>query len=58
MAKISLRSGTIPKRERSLYADIELGQVIDPTLTYNREDTEDTLARVRAMVTKIEVLLL
>jgi HEPN domain-containing protein len=46
-----------PKRERSLYADIEFGQVTDPALAYSRQDAEDTLARTRAMVTKIEALL-
>lgn len=46
-----------PKRERSLYADIEFGQVTDPTLASSRQDAEDTLARTRAMVAKIEALL-
>jgi len=47
-----------PKRERSLYADMEFGQVMDPTLAYNqRQDAEDTLARTQTMVAKIEALL-
>jgi HEPN domain-containing protein len=47
-----------PKRERSLYADVEFGQVTDPTLAYSRQDAKDTLVRTRAMVTKIEALLI
>jgi len=47
-----------PKRERSLYADIEFGQVADPTLAYSQQDAEDTLARTRDLVAKIEALLL
>lgn len=46
-----------PKRERSLYADIEFGEVTDPSLAYSRQDAEDTLARTRAMMAKIETLL-
>jgi len=46
-----------PKRERSLYADIEFGQVTDPTLAYSQQDAEDTLARTRTMVTRIESIL-
>jgi HEPN domain-containing protein len=46
-----------PKRERSLYADIEFGQLSDPTLAYSRQDAEDTLARTRAMVARIEAML-
>ena len=47
-----------PKRERSLYADIEYGEVSDPTLEYTREDAEDTVSRVRSMVSEIERLLI
>ena len=36
-----------PKRERSLYADIEFGAVTDPALAYSRADAEDTMARTR-----------
>jgi len=46
-----------PKRERSLYADIEFGQVADPTLAYSRQDAEDTLRRTRMMVSQIRTLL-
>ena len=46
-----------PKRERSLYADVEFGQVSDPTLAYSQQDAEDTLRRTRAMVSKIRALL-
>ena len=46
-----------PKRERSLYADVEFGQVTDPTLAYSRQDAEDTLGRTQAMVKKIRALL-
>ena len=46
-----------PKRERSLYADIEFGEVSDPSLAYSREDAEDTLARTRGMVANIGALL-
>jgi HEPN domain-containing protein len=35
-----------PKRERSLYADIEFGAVTDPSLAYSRQDAEQTLARL------------
>jgi HEPN domain-containing protein len=44
--------------ELSLYADIEYGEVSDPTLEYTREDAEDTVARVRSMVSEIERLLI
>ena len=46
-----------PKRERSLYADIEYGRIADPTLEYSRQDAEETLARTREMVCQIESLL-
>jgi HEPN domain-containing protein len=46
-----------PKRERSLYADIEYGKVADPTLEYSRQDAEETLARTQKMVSQIESLL-
>ena len=46
-----------PKRERSLYADIELGEVTDPTLAYSRADAQNMLARTRGMVAEIEALL-
>jgi HEPN domain-containing protein len=46
-----------PKRERALYADIEFGEVSDPSLAYSRGDAEDTLARTRRMVTRIGALL-
>jgi HEPN domain-containing protein len=46
-----------PKRERSLYADIEFGEVTDPTLAYSRQDAENTLARTQQMVAQIEGLL-
>jgi HEPN domain-containing protein len=46
-----------PKRERSLYADIEFGEVTDPTLAYSRADAQNTLARTRGMVANIEALL-
>lgn len=49
----SLVAELYPKRERSLYADIEYGEVSDPTLEYNREDAEDTVARTRSMVSEI-----
>ena len=47
-----------PKRERSLYADIEFGEVTDPTLAYSQGDAEDTLVRTRTMVADIEALLI
>ncbi|MGA9349441.1 MAG: HEPN domain-containing protein [Anaerolineae bacterium] len=53
----SLVAELYPKRERSLYADIEYGEVSDPTLEYKREDAEDTMARARSMVNEIERLL-
>jgi HEPN domain-containing protein len=53
----SLIAELYPKRERSLYADIEYGEVSDPTLEYTREDAEDTVARTRSMVGEIERLL-
>ena len=31
--------------------------LMDPTLAYNRQEAEDTLARTRAMLAKIEALL-
>jgi HEPN domain-containing protein len=46
-----------PKRERSLYADIDFGEVTDPSLAYSRADAETTLARTRQMVAQIEPLL-
>jgi HEPN domain-containing protein len=46
-----------PKRERSLYADIEFDAVTDPALAYSRQDAEQTLARTRGMVAQIEALL-
>ena len=46
-----------PKRERSLYADIEYGKIVDPTLEYSKQDAEETLARTREMVDQIESLL-
>lgn len=45
-----------PKRERSLYADIEFGQIADPTLAYSQQDAQDTLMRTRDMIAKIEAL--
>jgi HEPN domain-containing protein len=53
----SLLAELYPKRERSLYADIEYGEVSDPTLEYTREDAEDTVARTRSMVSEIAKLL-
>lgn len=53
----SLVAELYPKRERSLYADIEYGEVSDPTLEYTEEDAEDTVARTRSMVSEIERLL-
>jgi HEPN domain-containing protein len=46
-----------PKRERSLYADIEFGEVTDPSLAYSRADAKDTLARTRKMVADIEAVM-
>ena len=46
-----------PKRERSLYADIEFGEVSDPTLAYSATDAESTLARTRDMVARLERLI-
>jgi HEPN domain-containing protein len=46
-----------PKRERSLYADIEFGEVTDPSLAYSRQDARDTLTRTRQMVGQMEALL-
>jgi HEPN domain-containing protein len=46
-----------PKRDRSLYADVEFGQINDPTLAYSQQDAEDTLKRTQAMVSKIRALL-
>ena len=54
----SLVAELYPKRERSLYADIEYGGVSDPTLQYSREDAEDTVVRARSMVSEIEKLLI
>ena len=53
----SLLAELYPKRERSLYADIEFGRVSDPTLTHSRKEAEDLLTRTRDMVTKIERLI-
>jgi HEPN domain-containing protein len=53
----SLVAELYPKRERSLYADIEYDEVSDPTLEYTGEDAEDTVARTRSMVGEIERLL-
>jgi hypothetical protein len=44
--------------KRQAYADIEYGEVSDPTLEYTREDAEDTVVRVRSMVSEIERLLI
>jgi HEPN domain-containing protein len=46
-----------PKRERSLYADIEYAKIADPALEYSRQDAEETLARTQEMVGQIESLL-
>lgn len=54
----SLVAELYPKRERSLYADIEYGEVSDPTLEYTRRDAEDTVVRVRSIVSEIERLLI
>jgi len=50
----SLLAELYPKRERSLYADIEYGEVSDPTLTYSAEDTLMTIQRTRDMIQRIE----
>jgi len=46
-----------PKRDRSLLADVEFGQINDPTLAYSPQDAEDTLRRTQGMVSKIRALL-
>lgn len=46
-----------PERGRSLYADLEFGRVIDPTVSYSRLIASEILARTRGMVSKIESLL-
>jgi HEPN domain-containing protein len=53
----SLSKLLYPHRDRSLYADIELGELTDPTTTYTKEDALDAISKVKEMIKKIERLL-
>ena len=53
----SLLAELYPKRERALYADIEYGEVTDPTLEYDADDARQILVRTKGLVAQIEELL-
>ena len=46
-----------PHRDKSLYADIEFGELRDPTIIYTKEDALDAVSKVKGIVEKIERIL-
>lgn len=46
-----------PHRDKSLYADVEFGELRDPTAIYSREDALDAINKIEKVVEKIEEIL-
>lgn len=46
-----------PHRDKSLYADVEFGELSDPSTIYSREDALDAINKVNGVVEKVEEIL-